>query len=37
LYQLLPFDNEGHGISKPENEAVLFTALSRFFREALTR
>ena len=37
LYQLLEFDNEGHGIYKPENEAVLYLALSRFFRESLTR
>ncbi len=30
-YQLLEFDNEGHGVSKPENEALLFLSLSRFF------
>lgn len=36
-YQLLEFDNEGHGINKPENEALLFLSLSRFFHSALTR
>lgn len=33
-YQLLEFDNEGHGINKPENEALLLLSLSRFFASA---
>ncbi|HEY9789575.1 MAG TPA: prolyl oligopeptidase family serine peptidase [Candidatus Obscuribacterales bacterium] len=33
-YQLLEFPNEGHGICKPENEAMLFMSLSSFFRQA---
>jgi dipeptidyl aminopeptidase/acylaminoacyl peptidase len=36
-YQLLEFPNEGHGIYKPENEAMLFTSLSNFFRQAFSR
>ncbi len=33
-YQLLEFDNEGHEITKPENEAILYSSIARFFREA---
>lgn len=33
-YQLLEFDNEGHEITKPENEAILYSSMARFFREA---
>ncbi len=35
-YQLLEFDNEGHDITKPENEATLYSSLARFFREAFS-
>lgn len=34
-FQLLVFDDEGHGIAKPENQAELFHSLARFFRKAL--
>lgn len=33
-YQLLEFDNEGHEIIKPENEAILYASLARFFKNA---
>lgn len=33
-YQLLEFDNEGHEITKPENEATLYASLARFFKNA---
>jgi len=35
-YQLLTFDDEGHGISKPKNQAVLYERLVQFFAEAFT-
>ena len=35
-YQLLEFDNEGHEITKPENEAILYSSLARFFRESFS-
>jgi len=34
-YQLLKFDDEGHGISKPKNQRTLYLALLDFFEEAL--
>jgi len=34
-YQLLVFDDEGHGIVRPENQARLYTALADFFEGAL--
>jgi dipeptidyl aminopeptidase/acylaminoacyl peptidase len=34
-YQLLKFDDEGHGISKPKNQRTLYLALLEFFDEAL--
>jgi dipeptidyl aminopeptidase/acylaminoacyl peptidase len=33
-YQLLPFEDEGHGISKPKNQKVLYQRLAEFFGEA---
>jgi len=33
-HQLLTFDNEGHGIDRPENLKVLYTRLAEFFSEA---
>ncbi len=35
-YQLLAFDNEGHGIDRPENLKTLYTRLVEFFAEAFT-
>jgi dipeptidyl aminopeptidase/acylaminoacyl peptidase len=34
-YDLLEFENEGHGISRPENQAVLYSRLAEFFVSAL--
>jgi dipeptidyl aminopeptidase/acylaminoacyl peptidase len=34
-YDLLVFDDEGHGIFKPENQAVLYTRLADFFEQSL--
>jgi dipeptidyl aminopeptidase/acylaminoacyl peptidase len=34
-YELLVFEDEGHGVYKPANEAVLYTRLADFFDEAL--
>jgi dipeptidyl aminopeptidase/acylaminoacyl peptidase len=34
-HEVLIFDDEGHGIYKPENQQELFVALGRFFRKAL--
>ncbi len=34
-YQLLVFDDEGHGIIRPENQARLYQALADFFEEGL--
>ncbi|MBV9790296.1 MAG: S9 family peptidase, partial [Chloroflexi bacterium] len=34
-YELLPFDDEGHGISKPKNERILYQRLAQFFEGAL--
>jgi len=33
-YQLLAFDDEGHGISKPKNQKVLYQRLLAFFEDA---
>jgi dienelactone hydrolase len=33
-YQLLTFDNEGHGIDRPENQKILYQRLAAFFAEA---
>jgi dipeptidyl aminopeptidase/acylaminoacyl peptidase len=34
-YELLVFDDEGHGIRKPANQKVLYTRLVEFFDSAL--
>ena len=34
-YELLKFDDEGHGITKPNNQRTLYLALLDFFNEAL--
>ena len=33
-YELLMFEDEGHGIAKPENRKTLCRRLARFFAEA---
>lgn len=33
-YEMLSFEDEGHGISKPKNQKVLYLALLKFFTEA---
>src|SRR5262249_43089161 len=33
-YQLLTFDNEGHGIDRPENQKILYQRLVDFFSDA---
>ena len=35
-YQLLAFENEGHGIDRPENLKILYTRLAEFFTQAFT-
>ncbi len=35
-FQLLTFDNEGHGIARPENLKVLYQRLAEFFTEAFS-
>lgn len=35
-YQLLVFDDEGHGIDRPANQKVLFQRLAEFFAAAFT-
>jgi dipeptidyl aminopeptidase/acylaminoacyl peptidase len=35
-YDVLAFDDEGHGISKPENQRVLYQRLAEFFKEAFS-
>jgi dipeptidyl aminopeptidase/acylaminoacyl peptidase len=35
-YQLLAFEDEGHGISKPKNQKVLYQRLLAFFESALS-
>lgn len=34
-YQLLAFEDEGHGISKPKNQKTLYLRLLKFFEGAL--
>jgi dipeptidyl aminopeptidase/acylaminoacyl peptidase len=34
-YELLVFEDEGHGIYRPANQAVLYSRLAAFFRQAL--
>ncbi|UCH61521.1 MAG: prolyl oligopeptidase family serine peptidase [Anaerolineales bacterium] len=34
-YEELIFEDEGHGIAKPANQAVLYTRLADFFNKAL--
>lgn len=34
-YDLLVFEDEGHGIFKPANQEVLYTCLADFFEQAL--
>lgn len=34
-YQLLAFEDEGHGIVRPENQKILYPRLARFFEEAM--
>jgi dipeptidyl aminopeptidase/acylaminoacyl peptidase len=36
-YQLLAFDDEGHGISKPKNQKTLYQALLGFFNRAFSQ
>ncbi|HSL01745.1 MAG TPA: alpha/beta fold hydrolase [Rubrobacteraceae bacterium] len=36
-YELLTFDDEGHGIARPENLRVLYPRLAEFFETALRR
>ncbi|HEV8389477.1 MAG TPA: prolyl oligopeptidase family serine peptidase [Dongiaceae bacterium] len=36
-YEVLMFEDEGHGISKPENRKLLCRRLARFFAEAFER
>ena len=33
-YELLTFDDEGHGIHRPENQRVLYRRIAQFFEEA---
>lgn len=33
-YSMLPFEDEGHGISKPKNQKVLYQELAEFFSSA---
>ncbi len=35
-YDVLAFDDEGHGISRPENQRVLYQRLAKFFRAAFS-
>ena len=35
-YELLTFEDEGHGISKPKNQRSLFLRLARFFESAFS-
>lgn len=36
-YQILPFEDEGHGISKPKNQKVLYQQLLTFFQTAFSQ
>ena len=33
-YQLLAFEDEGHGVGRPHNQRVLYARLAQFFGEA---
>jgi len=33
-YELLAFEDEGHGISRPANQRILYTRLADFFGAA---
>jgi dipeptidyl aminopeptidase/acylaminoacyl peptidase len=35
-YEVLPFEDEGHGISRPKNQKTLFLRLADFFGEAFS-
>jgi dipeptidyl aminopeptidase/acylaminoacyl peptidase len=35
-YELLTFEDEGHGITRPENLRVLYPRLADFFAEAFS-
>ena len=35
-YEILAFEDEGHGISKPKNQKVLYLRLQQFFEEAFS-
>jgi dipeptidyl-peptidase-4 len=35
-YGVLAFDDEGHGISKPKNQKVLYIELAQFFASAFS-
>jgi dipeptidyl aminopeptidase/acylaminoacyl peptidase len=35
-YQMLTFDDEGHGISKPRNQKALYLRLGQFFGDAFS-
>ena len=36
LYEILTFDDEGHGISKPKNQKVLYSKLLEFFNQTFS-
>jgi dipeptidyl aminopeptidase/acylaminoacyl peptidase len=36
-YELLTFEDEGHGIAKPKNHRVLYPRLAEFFGQAFAR
>ena len=33
-YQILAFEDEGHGIARPKNQQTLYTRLATFFGDA---
>mgnify|MGYP003343255396 CR=1 FL=1 len=33
-FQMLAFDDEGHGIARPKNQKVLYTRMAEFFTDA---
>jgi dipeptidyl aminopeptidase/acylaminoacyl peptidase len=36
-YQILTFDDEGHGISRPKNQKALYLRLAEFFKDAFSQ
>jgi dipeptidyl aminopeptidase/acylaminoacyl peptidase len=36
-YEVLAFEDEGHGISRPENQRILYQRLAQFFKQAFGR